>query len=88
MTTNSSCSAKVELTKFMHNYNYVVHFYPWFKFNFPLFWGMVIMYDYEFETKENKICTEDKTKPQQQYCSFIPTLLLRYELLGYVLKLY
>ena len=50
----------------MHNYNYVVHFYPWFKFNFPLFWGMVIMYDYEFETKENKICTEDKTKPQQQ----------------------
>ena len=46
------------------------------------------MYDYEFETKENKICTEDKTKPQQQYCSFIRTLLLRYELLGYVLKLY
>ena len=29
-------------------------FYPWFKFYFPLFWGMV-MYDYEFETKENKI---------------------------------
>ena len=44
---------------------------------------MVIMYDYEFETKENKICTEDKTKPQQQYCSFIPTLLLHI----YVLKL-
>ena len=45
----------------MYNYNGVVHFYPCVKFNFPLFWGMVIMYDYEFETKENKICTEDKT---------------------------
>ena len=67
----------------MYNYNGVVHFYPYVKFNFPLFWGMVIMYDYEFETKENKICTEDKTKPQQQYCSFIPTLLLHI----YVLKL-
>ena len=45
---------------------------------------MVIMYDYEFETKENKICTEDKTiKPQQRYCSFMPTLLLHI----YVLKL-
>ena len=32
----------------------VVQFYPWFKFYFPLFWGMV-MYDNEFETKENKI---------------------------------
>ena len=25
----------------------VVQFYPWFKFYFPLFWGMV-MYDNEF----------------------------------------
>ena len=32
----------------------VVQFYPWFKFYFPLFWGMV-MYDNEFKTKENKI---------------------------------
>ena len=32
----------------------VVQFYPWFKFYFPLFLGMV-MYDDEFETKENKI---------------------------------
>ena len=32
----------------------VVQFYPWFKFYFPLFLGMV-MYDNEFETKENKI---------------------------------
>ena len=36
-------------------YIYVaVQFYPWFKFYFPLFWGMV-MYDNEFETKENEI---------------------------------
>ena len=32
----------------------VVQFYPWFKFYFPLFLGMV-MYDNEFETKENTI---------------------------------
>ena len=32
----------------------VVQFYPWFKFYFPLFWGMV-MYVNESETKENKI---------------------------------
>ena len=32
----------------------VVQFYPWFKFHFPLFWGMV-MYDNEFKTKGNKI---------------------------------
>ena len=30
----------------------VVQFYPWFKFCFSLFWGMVI-YDKEFKTKEN-----------------------------------
>ena len=30
------------------------NFFPWFKFYFPLFWGMV-MYDNEFKTKENKI---------------------------------
>ena len=32
----------------------VVQFYPWFKFCFLLFLGMV-MYDNEFQTKENKI---------------------------------
>ena len=32
----------------------VVQFYPWFKFYFPLLLGMV-MYDNEFQTKENKI---------------------------------
>ena len=41
----------------------VVQFYPWFKFYFPLFLGMV-MYDNEFETKENKILTKDKIEPQ------------------------
>ena len=30
----------------------VVQFYPWFKFYFSLFWGMV-MYDKEFKTKGN-----------------------------------
>ena len=29
----------------------VVQFYPWFKFYFPLFWGMVM---YELKTKGNK----------------------------------
>ena len=32
----------------------VVQFYPWFKFYFLLFLGMV-MYGNDFETKENKI---------------------------------
>ena len=32
----------------------VVQFYPWFKFYFPLFLGMV-MYDNKFKAKENKI---------------------------------
>ena len=32
-----------------------VHFYPWFKCYFPLFWGMVLYDHNEFETKENKI---------------------------------
>ena len=31
----------------------VVQFYPWFKFDFPLFWGTV-MYDDEFKTMGNK----------------------------------
>ena len=34
--------------------NVVVQFYPWFKFSFLLFLGM-IMYDNEFRTKEKKI---------------------------------
>ena len=39
--------------KFRHAY-VVVQFYPWFKFYFPLFWGMV-MNDNEIEANENKI---------------------------------
>ena len=31
----------------------VVQFYPWFKFYFSLFWGMV-MYDNELKTMGNK----------------------------------
>ena len=40
---------------FQLNFNVydVVQFYPWFKFYFLLFMGMV-MYGDEFETKENK----------------------------------
>ena len=44
----------------------VVQFYPWFKFDFLLLWG-IIMYDTEFETKENKISTKDKIEPQHTY---------------------
>ena len=36
----------------------VVQFYPWFEFYFLLFRGMV-MYDNEFETKENNISTSN-----------------------------
>ena len=46
---------------------YVVdQFYPWFKFYFPLFWGMVI-YDNEFETRENKIKIKYKIEPLYIY---------------------
>ena len=41
----------------------MVQFYPWFKFFFLLFLGMVIC-DNEFETEENKISTKDKIEPQ------------------------
>ena len=44
----------------------VVLFYPWLKFYFPLFLGMVI-YDNEFKTTENKILTKDKIEPQLIY---------------------
>ena len=44
----------------------VVQSYLWFKFSFLLLWG-IIMYDTEFETKENKISTEDKIEPQHTY---------------------
>ena len=46
----------------------VVQFYPWFKFYFPLFCGMV-MYDNEFKT--NKIQTKEKIEPQHIYYSSV-----------------
>ena len=44
----------------------MVQFYPWFKFYFLLLWG-IVMYDSEFETKENKISTKDKIEPGITY---------------------
>ena len=41
----------------------VLQFYPWFKFYFCLFLG-IVMHDNEFESKENKIWTKDKIEPQ------------------------
>ena len=37
-------------------------FYVWIKSYFPFFLD-IVMYDNEFETKEDKIETKDKTKP-------------------------
>ena len=44
-------------------HNVVVQFYPWFKLYFPLFLGMIV-YDDEFDTKENKVETKDETQRQ------------------------
>ena len=44
----------------------MVQFYPWFKFSFLLFLG-IVMQDNEFETKENKILIKDKIEPQHRY---------------------
>ena len=48
------------------NINVVVQFYPWFKFYFLLFLG-IVMYDNEFERKENKIGIKDKIEPQHKH---------------------
>ena len=48
------------------NVHVVVYFYPWFEFYFLLFLG-IVMYDNEFETKENKIWTKGKIEPQQRH---------------------
>ena len=42
----------------------MVPFYPWFKFNFPLFQTHYHTLQYP-KTKENKIGTKDKIEPQQ-----------------------
>ena len=44
----------------------MIQFYIWFKFYFLSFLGMVL-YDNDFETKENKIETKDKFEPQHIY---------------------
>ena len=55
-----------QLLPVFQNIYVVVQFYLWFKFYFLLFLGMV-MYDNEFETKENKISTKDKIEPQHRH---------------------
>ena len=47
-------SSFIKFYVYMHSISVVVQFYPWFKFYFPLFFGMV-MYDNEFTTKGNQI---------------------------------
>ena len=54
----------IPLWKVNNSGHVVVQFFPWFKFYFPLFWGMV-MYDNEFEPKESKIEPKNKIEPQQ-----------------------
>ena len=46
-----------------NNVYVVVQFYPWFKFYFLLYLGMVIS-DTEFQTEENTILTKDNIEPQ------------------------
>ena len=46
-----------------NNVYVVVQFYPWFKFYFLLYLGMVIS-DTEFQTEESTILTKDKIEPQ------------------------
>ena len=41
----------------------VVQFYPWFNFNFLLFFFMLI-YDKEYQTKENQNSTKNNIKQQ------------------------
>ena len=44
----------------------VDQFYLWFKFYFPFFLD-IVMYDNEFETKEDKVENKDKIKPWHNY---------------------
>ena len=52
----------------------MVQCYPWFKFSFLLFLG-IVMYDNEFETKENNILTKDKIESQHLYITLEATSL-------------
>ena len=59
-------STTVKSTVFLHIHPHmyvVVQFYPWFNFYFPLFFLMLI-YDNEYKTKENKNWTKDKIELQ------------------------
>ena len=49
-----------------HVVHVVAEFYPWIKFYFPLFWGMVTC-DNEFKTKAFKIRTKDKIELHHRY---------------------
>ena len=51
-------TSKLRLSEFyytheMMNVYVVVQFYPWFNFDFPLFFSMLI-YNNEYQTKENQ----------------------------------
>ena len=60
----------------------VVQFYPWFNFSFLLFLGMV-MYDNEFQTKENKNWIKDKIEPQHiLFCQISEFFLLSHARIG------
>ena len=54
--------------KFFQQVDVVVQFYPWFKFYFPLFLGMVIyvMCDNELKTKKIKFEPRIKIEPQHR----------------------
>ena len=52
----------------------MVQCYPWFKFSFLLFLG-IVKYDNEFETKENNIWTKDKIESQHLYITLEATSL-------------
>ena len=50
----------------------VVQFYPWFNFYFILFFSMLI-YDNEYQTKENQNRTKDKIElPHMYVCHVMP----------------
>ena len=63
MTEKTITIVQIHVLLSTHCVYVMVQFYPWFKFYFLLFLG-IVMYDNEFETKENKIWTKDKIDPQ------------------------
>ena len=63
---NSQSYCQDGFISFLVHLYVVTQFYPWFKFYFLSFLGMV-MYDNDFETKGNKVETTDKFEPQHIY---------------------